>query len=359
MKTKQLGLVFLSAAGLACLCLPVGRVVFLSDGAGITVLAGSNPPLAENVRPHTDGDVRLAENYGKLSLSFEVNAGQVGGEVKFLSRGRGYTLFLTGNEAVLSLKKPVQKANGKRQMANVAQRSPFNAAVFPGFFRPPAAQLGDDSPQRTATNNGPPPVGPGAWRALEPVRGSGPQGGPRTTNSVLRMKLLGADSTAKVVGLDELPGKSNYFIGNDPKKWRTNMPTYARVKYEGVYPGVDLVYYGNQGRLEYDFVVAPGADPGSIQLAIVSDEQVGSRQKAVGSETGAQDREPERQSAIDNRTSSIPVPLRIDGDGDLVVQAEGGEVRFHKPIVYQPIPDSSLRAPGLGVLNPKSKIQNI
>jgi hypothetical protein len=94
------------------------------------------------------------------------------------------------------------------------------------------------------------------------------------------MKLLGANTAARGVGLDELPGKSNYFIGNDPKKWRTNGPTYARVRYEVVYPGVDLVYYGNQGRLEYDFVVAPGADPGAIRLAIVSEEQVGSRQKA-------------------------------------------------------------------------------
>jgi hypothetical protein len=91
------------------------------------------------------------------------------------------------------------------------------------------------------------------------------------------MRLVGANERAKVTGLEELPGKSNYFIGNDPKKWRTNMLNYAKVKYANVYPGVDLVYYGNQGKLEYDFVVQPGADPRSIQLAIVSDEQVGSR----------------------------------------------------------------------------------
>ena len=64
---------------------------------------------------------------------------------------------------------------------------------------------------------------------------------------MLRMQLVGANPQAKVSGLDELPGKSNYFVGNDPKKWRTNVPNYAKVKYEGVYPGVDLVYYGNKG----------------------------------------------------------------------------------------------------------------
>ncbi|HEV2177809.1 MAG TPA: hypothetical protein VGW33_11520 [Terriglobia bacterium] len=84
------------------------------------------------------------------------------------------------------------------------------------------------------------------------------------TPAVLHMQLVGANPQAKVEGTDELPGKSNYFIGNDPKKWRTNVPTYAKVRYQGVYPGVDLVYYGNQGQLEYDFVVAPGAADGDI-----------------------------------------------------------------------------------------------
>jgi hypothetical protein len=85
------------------------------------------------------------------------------------------------------------------------------------------------------------------------------------------MRLVGANPNAKVVGLDPLPGKSNYFIGNDPKKWRTNVSQYAKVKYEGIYSGIDLVYYGNpsaEGRVEYDFIVAPGADPKAIRLAL-------------------------------------------------------------------------------------------
>ncbi len=113
------------------------------------------------------------------------------------------------------------------------------------------------------------------------------------------------------------------------------MPTYGKVKYEGVYPGVDLVYYGNQRQLEYDFVVAPGADPKAITLEIEN-----------------------RNSKIEARQSKIQKPVlsaakdrksKIDSNGDLVVQAEGGEVRFHKPVVYQPIVDAA---------NPKSKIQN-
>ena len=83
--------------------------------------------------------------------------------------------------------------------------------------------------------------------------------------AVVQMKLLGANPAAAVNGMGELPGKSNYFIGNDPKKWRTDVPNYARVKYQDIYPGVDLVYYGNQGQLEYDFLVAPGSDPKAIR----------------------------------------------------------------------------------------------
>ena len=128
---------------------------------------------------------------------------------------------------------------------------------------------------------------------------------------VMRMKLVGANRAATVTGLDRLPGMSNYFIGNDPTKWRKDVPTYARVKYKGVYRGIDLVYYGNQRQLEYDFVVAPGADPKAIALAV---------------ETGP---------AAPGGAQPAAVP-RIDSDGDLVVETEGGEVRFHKPVVYQP-----------------------
>jgi hypothetical protein len=150
------------------------------------------------------------------------------------------------------------------------------------------------------------------------------------------MKLVGANPQAKARGLEELPGKSNYFIGNDPKKWRTNVANYAKVKYANVYPGVDLVYYGNQGKLEYDFVAQPGADPRSIQLTITSDGQVGSRQKAAGSETdvGAV-REPPR--------AHRDAPLRVDTNGDLVVGTDEGEVIFHKPVVYQSATHNELR----------------
>src|SRR6478672_8932783 len=114
----------------------------------------------------------------------------------------------------------------------------------------------------------------------------------------VRMRLVGANSTAQAVGAAELPGKANYFIGNDPSKWRTNVPTYAKVKFESVYAGIDLVYYGNQGQLEYDFVVSAGADPSSIGVRFQG-----------------------------------PDKLKIDSNGDLLLSAHG--VRFQKPLIYQ------------------------
>jgi hypothetical protein len=170
-----------------------------------------------------DARARAAEAYGKLPLRFEANAGQTGGQVKFLSRGSGYTLFLTSSEAVLALKK-----------------------------------------------------------------------------NTLRMQLLGADANAEATGVEKLPGTVNYFIGNDPKQWRTNVPTYGKVEYRNIYPGVDLVYYGNQQQLEYDLVVAPGVDPRVARLGIA----------------GASN-------------------FQIDQSGDLELQTSGGAVHLRKPVAYQ------------------------
>jgi cysteine synthase len=125
--------------------------------------------------------------------------------------------------------------------------------------------------------------------------------GPEGTSPV-RMQLVGANPTPHVRGEDVLPGTSNYFIGNDPQQWRTAVPNYAKVVYDEVYPGVDLVYYGTQGRVEHDFIVAPGASPSLIALEINGAGQVA-----------------------------------IDAQGDLVVTNEAGEMRLQKPVLYQEV----------------------
>ena len=161
-------------------------------------------------------------------MSFEVNQGQTDGGVRFISRGNGYSLFLTPTEAVLTL------------------------------------------------------------------------GGSGEPTSVLRMKLLGSSRTAEIVGVDELPGKSNYFVGSTPQKWRTGIPTYGRVAYRQVYRGIDLIYYGNDRQLEYDFVVAPGRSPRAIRLEFEGATRVS-----------------------------------IDAEGDLILETTQGALRQHRPLIYQ------------------------
>ncbi|MEP6537919.1 MAG: hypothetical protein ABJF23_21455 [Bryobacteraceae bacterium] len=90
-------------------------------------------------------------------------------------------------------------------------------------------------------------------------------------SAVIRMEPPGAKETT---GLQKLPGVSNYFLGNDPKQWRTGVPHYARVESKGIYPGIDVVYYGSGRQVEYDFIVAPGADPDQIRLAFEGPESV-------------------------------------------------------------------------------------
>jgi len=184
----------------------------------------ASPPAAEQV----------LSAFGRLPLIFEANHGQTDPGVRFLAHGRGYGLYLTTDQAVLTLRQ---------------------------------------SSSRTA---------------------------------VLRMQLAHASADAVIGGADELPGKSNYLIGNDPTKWRRNIPQFARVRYHGVYPGIDLVYYGNQGRLEYDFEVAPGSDPTQIALKF----------------SGL------RNEAVQN--------LRLDANGDLILPiANSGDLHLQAPRVYQ------------------------
>src|SRR6187402_3831598 len=89
---------------------------------------------------------------------------------------------------------------------------------------------------------------------------------PVSEDRAIRMTLEGGNPAARVDGLDKLPGESNYFVGGDPRQWRTHVPHFSRVRAQEVYPGIDLIYYGKGRQLEFDLVVAPGADPGAIRL---------------------------------------------------------------------------------------------
>lgn len=217
---------------------------------------------------------RVAQSYGQLPLSFEPNRGQTDPQVKFLSRGRGYQIFLTPKETVLSLRK--QSVRQPTDSQRSADRTPNSESRTP---------------------------------------------------DVLRMKLVNTSGNGTFEGQEILPGINNYFIGKDPSKWRTNIPTYRRVVAKQVYPGVDLVYYGQGRQLEYDFIIAPGTDPRTIRFALDIENTKLETGKAKS----------ENRQTFPNPESPVASPefARVDSNGDLVVALDGGEVRFHKPLVYQ------------------------
>jgi uncharacterized protein (TIGR03437 family) len=180
----------------------------------------------------------VSKALGSLSLSFEANHGQSEGLADFLAHGPGYSLSLTATEATLLLQ-PIKATRHQRE----AQAA-----------------------------------------------------------NCLRMQLIGANPTARARGVTTLPGHSNYLLGRDPKRWRTGIEQFRQARYDGIYPGIDVVYYGTQGQLEYDFIVAPHADPQAIKLSFAGADQV-----------------------------------EINAEGELVLRLAGADVRQGKPVIYQEV----------------------
>ena len=193
-----------------------------------------------------------AEPFGRLPLMFE--AADSGGR-RFFCRGSGYYLWLSSGEAVVALRQTQDNDRGAW-----GEQPGFRGRRFPASHSRNSAA--DPAP--------------------------------------LRIKLVGANAAAQSAGLERSPTKVNYFLGNDPARWRIDVPTFGRVRYQNIYPGVDLVYYGNQRQLEYDFVVAPGASTDQIALQF----------DGVGK-------------------------IEVDAGGDLILQTASGPVRQRCPIIYQ------------------------
>jgi Beta-propeller repeat len=246
--------------------LPMDLNISLPRAAALTLLIVSTISILVVVRrvpapqSATQTPAQVRDAYGKLPLSFEENRGQANNSIDFVARGPGYAVALSPTETIFALRK---SENGVR--------------------------TDNASNVRKISNSLSKPDGLGA---IQPVQ-----------STALRMNLVGANPEAKVTGQDELQGRVNYFIGNDSAKWRSDVPTFRRVRYTQVYPGIDVVYYGNQRRLEYDFVIAPGRDARAIALEFTGADKV----------------------AVETAT------------GDLLISVGGENIRQHKPIAYQEI----------------------
>lgn len=208
----------------------------------------ASAPVAALPLTQQSSNAEIADRYGRLPLSFERNEGQTDRAVKFVSRGTGYDFFLTDTGAVLTLRKP--------------------RPLEDRFTRPALAEPGTVDQRFNA--------------------------------SVIRLTMLGTNPHSAAEGEDQLPGRINYLVGDNPNKWHVNIPTYRKVHYTEIYPKVDLVYYGNRTQLEYDFVVAPGGDLQAIRFQFEGTDR-----------------------------------MTLDDAGDLHLAVKQDEVTVRKPVIYQ------------------------
>jgi hypothetical protein len=212
----------------------------------------------------------IVRSYGRLPLDFEVNRGQADKSVQYLARASAYDLLLSDQDTSLLL---TQRASNDGH-----RLSPTPVEVIQHTFH--------------ALN----------WDATPRIPSSKAQ---------LRLRFVGSNQASALEGIDQLAARSNYFIGNDPRRWIRDVPHYAKIRRQNIYPGIDIVYYGKANRLEFDFVVSRMADPAVIALKV----------------EGADD-------------------LGINGLGDLAIRIGGQCVTLTKPLVYQTRDDGLERVTG-------------
>src|SRR5579864_13472 len=234
--------------------------------ASVAVLLGGSSHLrshrASAAKPVAQAPAFSAEQPGRvrasleaLPLAFEKNQGQTDPQVKYMARGNGYAVFLTGTETVFAL--------------SASSQATSSARVAPKRGVGITSRVADHKAEKEPT-------------------------------AAIHMKLVGGNPQSEIVAANQLPGYSNYFIGNDPTKWQQGVKQYAAVSYRDVYPGVNMAFHGEQRQLEFDFIVAAGARTEPIRFGI----------------TGA-------------------TQMTTDASGNLVLSAAAGDVLLHKPVAYQ------------------------
>ena len=229
----------------------------------------SQPALGvmnSNLTPESDDGLdtrRISRVVRSRPITFEANQGQAESTIKFLSRQNGFSLFLRSHEIVMMFSADAHTESNRLRV--------------------------------------PPP---------EEAKGA-----------VVRMRLVGANKQPKIVGLGELSAKVNYIIGADATKWHSNMPVYSKVKYEDVYPGIDLVFYGRQGQLEYDFIVSEGSDLDKVVLSFEGLES-----------------------------------LEVNSKGDLVLYSQRGIIVQRRPLIYQNVQGNRRIISGKYILRGRNQV---
>ncbi len=215
-----------------------GRPVFFTAVLLSTVVVAT-------AQTATNGGVRLVQGYGQMPLRFEQNIGQADPQARYLSGGSGYTMYFLPTELALALDLETN------QIAKGHQPFPKHGGHKFGL---------------------------------------------------VHIQMEGANTGTLISSEQTLPEKFNYLIGNDPTQWRTNVSVFGRVRYQDIYPGIDLTFYGNQSHLEYDFEIAPHANPKAIRLKLAGADHIA-----------------------------------VEPDGSLAFSVQGRTTCFGRPAIYQTV----------------------
>ncbi|HWO32433.1 MAG TPA: SBBP repeat-containing protein, partial [Candidatus Acidoferrum sp.] len=223
---------------------------------GHKAVATTRPVAAAPVQaPALSARGRVQANMGKLPLGFEANQGQTDPQVKYMARGNGYTVFLTANDTVFAL-----QASSGASITGAASKHGFGTRG-----------LHQERPEK------------------------------KNVSAAIHMRVVGGNARAQIAAGSQLPGVSNYYIGGDRSKWQAGVRQYASVGYRDVYPGVNMAFHGEQRQLEFDFIVAAGANAAPISLGF----------------SGAH-------------------KIATDASGNLLLSSVAGDVVvLHKPVAYQ------------------------
>jgi chitodextrinase len=270
------------ARGLICFRSIVPAVVFVAAAVFATspaespvyrgtaaVDSGSQPLRAASIGGAEKA--RIVQNYGSLPLVFEKNEGQTDPQVKYVARTNGYATFLTPSDVVLSFHSSAQSRIGSSRRRELSHQKAQSA---------------------------------------------------KTVCAVVRMHMVGANSNAELAASDKLPGQTNYYIGNDPKKWQSGVSHYGRVTYKNIYPGIDMAFHGQQRQVEFDFIVAPGANPKPIELGLAGEHRLGR-----------------------------------DASGNLLLSTSAGDLVLRKPVAYQDGDGHRQIVDATFVVNSKSEVR--
>lgn len=251
----------------------------------------------------------LVNLLGKIPVFFELNTGNYPGDVKFSTHGGGYQLQLSGQQTRLKMRQ--LSAKGKAMAADSSLRHRWR----------------EDRIRRLANR-------PGSVEPTEEDEEFEPLD--------VSFELVGANPNPRVTGLEPLQSKTHYYYGSDASQWRTNVPHFAKVLQENVYPGIDQVYHGVEGQLEYDWVVKPGANPGAIAQRIN-----GARSIAVqangdllinAGEISVRQRRPVAYQVIEGVRVPVEASFRVSGN---VARIEVAAYDKRQPLVIDPVIDFS------------------